>query len=228
MNKKILGLVLATTFSMGAANAATVSFTDTINTQVTNWGPTALSVNQFDSSLGALTSVRIDFSGNVDGTVKVESLDAATATVTSNVRSDLSLDLSSLSISDIILLGVGNTDVRSVGAYDGTLDFGGTSGFGPVSLSGTDLGFLTTSDVTDLGLFTGAGTISFNASATGLSSATGAGNLITQFSTNAGTALKVTYTYNAAPTSNVPEPASLALLVLGFGLMGVTRRNKKA
>jgi hypothetical protein len=229
MTKKILAAaIIGLAGATGAAsvNAGTISFTDTIATQSTGWGPTSLTVNQFDSSLGSLTAVEIIFSGNVEGTAKTESLDADISTVTANLSADLTLDLTSLTTSDIILLGVGDSSVHNYTAFDGATDFAGTSG-ASAALSGTDSDSLTTTAAADLALFTGLGTISFDAGAVGASSATGAGNLITQFITNAGAGIEVIYTYDTGTT--VPAPAPLALMAFGLlGLAGVVRSKKSA
>jgi hypothetical protein len=71
-----------------AAQAATVSYgttpasTSTLTTglQTTNF-TSSLTLPKFNSTLGTLTSVAIDFAGGVTSTIKFESLDAAPSTI---------------------------------------------------------------------------------------------------------------------------------------------------
>jgi hypothetical protein len=225
MTKKILAAAIISLAGATGVNAGTISFTDTIATQSTNWGPQSLTVDQFDSSLGTLTAVQIIFSGDVDGTARTENLDADAAVVTATLSADLSLDLSSLTTPDILLLGVGDSSTHNFAAHDGTIDFGGTSG-ATVALSGTDSDSLITTDIADLAMFTGLSTISFSADAVGVSSATGAGNITSNFATNAGAGIEVIYTFDTG-TTTVPVPAPLALMAFGLlGLAGVVRSKK--
>jgi len=232
---KLLNLVSAGALlvGVGGVNAATITFTDSIATQSTNWLDVELTVSQFDGSLGTLTAVEIVLIGSVSGTANAESLDAAPANLTLDLRGDIELDLTSLSVANILLVDVGDTGAPSVSAFVGDIDFAGASGVS-MDLSGSDTDSASTTDVGDLAFFTGGGTVSFLASATGKSSGTGAGNLITQFQTQAGAEMRVTYTYDEAPPpppppGTVPTPAPLALMALGLiGIAGFARRSRVA
>ena len=200
--------VQAATISHGPFNIALSS---------TNWA-NSLNVPQFNPALGTLTQIDFSLSGHVEGTAKFESLDASPATINLSLQATISLqrpDLSSL----VTVIPVANTS-DNVSAYDNTMDFDGSSGKTYSGLSGNDtLMFSSPPPLADLALFTGVGSINLPVSATGSSSGSGAGNLITQFLTSASAEASVTYHYTPAP-----EPASLALLALG-GSVALRRRR---
>ena len=225
--KKISLLTIISTLAL-SVNAATVSFMDTINLQMTNWTET-LTVDKFDSSLGTLTSISFTLEGTVEGAANYESLDAGPANVT--------LDLSA--IIEVNRPGGGTliVDVQplanvtdSADPFDGAIDFGGTSGNSFPGLTDTDTDAAVSSAAADLALFTGnAGdTITLDATASGMSTGSGAGNLVTQFMTSASANLTVEYTFDEAPPVNpVPEPGTMFLMGAGIlGLIGIRKRRK--
>ena len=115
---------------------------------------------------------------------------------------------------------VNNSDAAT--AFDGTIDFAGTSGKAYENLSGTDTASDNTTDSGDLALFTAMSlgeTISLPVTAVGSSSGSGAGNLLLLFNTFAGADIKVMYEYEL-----IPAPGALALLGLG-GLVATRRRR---
>jgi hypothetical protein len=206
-------------FSVSAAvQAATVSFSDSIPVQPTNFS-SSVSVSKFDPSLGTLLSIQFDLAGAVEGSARFESLDAAPATVTMNLSAQIALQRPDNSTLVVVLPLVQTVD--NVTAFDGTIDFGGTSGrtYSGLSNSASN-SFTSPPPISDLALFTGLGNITLPVVATGMSSGSGAGNLILQFNTSAGADVMVTYTYEP-----IPEPASLALL--GFGMLTVLRRRRR-
>ncbi len=216
MIKKLAFIAGATMLAL-SAQAATVSYSDSIANTTTNWVD-ALTLQQFDSSLGTLTGVRFSYSGTVSTTFRLESLDNAPATVTVNSAGNL---VFGGPISDT-LFAAGSTS-QNLAAFDGTIDFGGTSGaiVGPVN--GSDSGI---ADILgSFSAFIGGGTFDISVAGNGTSGATGAGNLITQINTLAGAAITVTYTYDT-PTTPVPEPTSLALFGLALAGVAASRRRK--
>jgi len=215
------GLVLG---FASTANAASISFSDEYPAgasggavATTNWTQT-LTVSQFDASLGPLQSVSITLEGLIDGTGAAESEDGSPSVITLELGVGFTADLSALTIADLVV-DVAASDTFNATAFDGVIDFAGTSGISGVPLSGSDTGGTSTSNAADLALFTGLGTISFDITADGQSTATGAGNVISQFATNGGAILTVTYNYG-----EIPAPAPLALLALG--MLGIARARR--
>ena len=100
----------------------------------------------------------------------------------------------------------------------GDIDFGGPSGNSFLDLSGDDSDSnLITADLAD---FIGLGTIDLPVIGTGMSTGTGAGNLITQFTTDASAEIELIYDFTPIveppPTGGVPEPMTSSLAALGL------------
>ena len=207
-----------------SAQAATISFSDSKAMATTNWTD-VLSFSKFDTSLGTLTSIKFDLSGAVQGSGNAESLDAAASDVSLSLGALLGLtrpDGSTLVVTNPLF-----SQVFNFSAFDGSINFSGTSGGSTGTVSANGANFFVSSSASDFSLFSalGGGTINLGLNAVGNSSGTGAGNLVTQFNTAAAGNVVVTYTYTSA--SVVPEPATLATLIAGLGLMGAVRRRSK-
>ena len=225
MKKTFAALALAAGLvPFASVHAATISYTDSKAMTTTNWTD-LLSFAKFDSNLGTLTSIRFDLSGVVQGVGNAESLDSSASTVTLSLGSLLSLtrpDHTTLVVTNPVF-----SQAFNFTAFDGGINFGGTSGgtTGVVSANGSN--FFVSTNASDFALFSavGGGTIDLGLGAVGASSGNGSGNLITQFNTAASGVAKVTYDYT--PSGTVPEPASLALLCGGLGVIGAARRRGK-
>ncbi len=211
-------------FAATAAEAGMVTYSDSISQTTTNWS-NVLTVSKFDTSLGTLNSVTITFGGSVVSNAKVESLDATSSTITAKSSAELKL-----SYSDGTLLfdeTPTNSKTFNASAFDGMIDFGGTSGhsFGNVTatISPNDMTVLTSG--AEFAAFQGTGTYSFSTSTNDHSSTTGAGNLISQISTTAGDSVSVTYDYT--PTSSVPEPSTAVTAAIGVVVCGLVHRLRR-
>ncbi|MBD2386810.1 choice-of-anchor E domain-containing protein [Cylindrospermum sp. FACHB-282] len=227
MNTKLFnGLVAATTLAgvvatAGSASAASLSYTTSTPTQKTNVINQALSIQQFDSSLGTLESVVLDFSGDLAGNAKFESMDALPATINVTWGGILSIVNSNLNLAGLSPIYITQNMSYDVSADDETLDFGGTSGKTINNLTASSSQTKTFNSASDLGIFTGLGNVNFLYSAQAVSSFTGTGNITSVATTLANAKLKVTYNYKS-----VPEPSALfgIGLIAGFGLWS---KNKK-
>lgn len=197
-----------------SVNAATISTEVTLPLHKTNWSST-LNVPEFDASLGTLTGIAFQLSYTVDRTVKMENMDDDPSVLSTQLTVNVMLqrpDASSILSGSSIF-----TTSDTLPGYDGTMDFGGTSG---KVFEDEQVKQITGSSSTpaDLALFTGSASDALPISFSALSQANGDGNVITQFVTRTSADLLVTYTYT------VPEPATMAMLAAG--MLALIRRRK--
>jgi len=214
----VAGVALAATAT--AANATTAIFVSNIVPLTsTNFGGFALNLQQFNPTWGTLTGISVHLHGNILGSASAENIGGA-ATVTLNLSATLTLtrpDNSTIVVTTPVV-----NKIASLSAFDGMVDYGGTSGVAYLNQSAHADNTVALS-AGDFTLFTGFGNVSGLLNGSGASAATGAGNLATLFLTQAGGFADVTYTYT--PTIRTPEPAALALLGLGMGVLGFARRR---
>ncbi|MGB6169449.1 MAG: choice-of-anchor E domain-containing protein [Geitlerinemataceae cyanobacterium] len=216
----------ATLLPVGVAQAVTLTFTDSVDSARTNF-TSDVSIPQFDSSLGELTNIFIELAGSVSGSIQLESTDADSSNVTANLVSEIKLqrpDMSDL----VVVLPTASEDANFT-AFDGTVDFGGTSGLTSNNLSETATESILLTDPSDFGIFLGTGNLVLPVAALGRSNASGSGNLATVFQTFAGADITVSYEYTERPTA-VPEPNAPmgALALVGLGMMAKRKLAKKA
>jgi hypothetical protein len=188
-----------------AATAATQQVTANFSPFTTGGGQTQ-SVAQFNPALGTLNSVQVILNGKLNSDVRVENLDAAPSTVNAQVNGNLSLQGPGgtlLSVSPTI-----SENSTSLSPYDGTLDYGGTSGhnFGEQSASAQQSITLTN----NLSAWEGTGNVALTESAQSTSTVSGSGNEQVHICSEGSGTVTVIYNYTPAPPPAPPPvpPAS--------------------
>jgi hypothetical protein len=202
-----------------AAMADTVSFSDSVAVQLTDWS-LSVSIPRFDPGLGTLDSIDFSVDGHVEGSVQFESLDSSPSTVMTTLAATIALLRPDNS--EIVSVFPAFATSDNVLEFDGNIDFGGDSGRSYFDIV-ADLSNSHTSPLplSDLALFTGFGNIILPVTANAASTVSGAGNLIGIISTLAGADIMVTYNYT------VPEPATAFLAVVAGAYMLRYRRSPR-
>ncbi len=222
MKHVLAGSALAFTALTLPATAASLSYTDSVSLQRTNWSET-LSVSQFDTSLGTLNFVTIALEGILAGDSGAESLEAGASVVTLNLRTLVTASTTALGTVASALPESSIT--QGLAAFDSVLDFAGPSGFrvNGQSATNTTTSVLTGSDMAE---FIGTDTVDLTIDSLGLSFGFGAGSVVQLFITDAAANLTVTYDYTEVPPiAPVPLPAGLPLLLVGLGALGLARKR---
>lgn len=194
------------------ANAATLTYTAAYQPTRTNITNAILSIEKFNSSLGALNSVKLEFTGSMIGDTRFENEDASPQIITVDLSGLLTL--AAPNNNTLFELTPQKTTEYNVTEFDGELDFGGTSGRIIDGLQTQETASKTLTDSTSLAAFVGTDTLDFLFSAQAKSKVEGSGNIFSGIRTSAGSSITVIYDYTEAPTK-VPESS----MVLGLGLI---------
>lgn len=167
-----------------------------------------------------LDMVRLILKADTTGWMGAENLSKVSST-TATLNFKCNVELRKADTTLLLTANAGTTEVATLGAYDGVIDWAGTSGkkWDPVNATQTVTIDLLGVDMAD---FVGSGQITLYVSAFGASSASGGGNLVSIFADQQALAT-VTVEYYAEE-GNIPEPG--ALVLLAGGLLGLVRRKR--
>lgn len=226
MNKTIKVMVAGAMLSLGvAAHAASTTASSVWVYNATNLydaddNPISspITLAAFDTSLGTLQSVQYTIYANISGDLYAENKEAGSRTLTIGGGATLSLSSSGPSFTQDVV----TTNSVLLGGYDGSVDFGGTSGTivhitTPVSVSAVSQVYSSSDASWNPNYFTSNLTFDL----TGVAVATGPGNAA--YMSDPTVDVQVVATYIYAP---VPEPETYGMLLAGLGMMGVVARRK--
>jgi hypothetical protein len=222
--KKLTTLLAGMALAAGA-NAATVAFTDSFGLATTNWTH-LLGASQFNPALGTLNSATFTFTDDIVQSFKAENTGAVADILTPVAGAQFLFRKSLATLLTTTLSGTGTS--FNATSFDGVSNFAGTSGtnFGNVTVNGNGTITLTGASLAAL-IGTGTlGSVGYDVRAIGSGSiASDNGNLDASISTQARYNLRLVYDYTA-PTTQVPEPGSMALF--GAALAGLAFIRRKA
>jgi hypothetical protein len=190
-----------------SAALSTISVTTSLSPQTADFSNQPLAFQQFDSGLGNLKSVRIIVHGNSTLTQQFENTSDQDLNIHSHQTVDFILELPDAA-TQILEDREAVSHSYSLSAFDGNVDFGGTSG------STTQYGITTTNqkllkDQAKLAMFTGSGLadIFLSATTTFQASKKTTDQLLAQAQALAGADVTIIYSYIAA----APEPGCYGL-----------------
>jgi len=168
-----------------------------------------LSFAQFDSSLGTLESIELSFASSLVLSGSVTNISSASHNYTLNGSSKATLIGNGFNFSET--LASGPISIGTIGKH-------ATKLLAPISGAGSDSATILSGFTPYLGL----GTVDFTFASTKNFNLTPAAATLDLLAKVGGSAT-LTYNYEAA----VPEPASWALMLFGFGGMGAVMRVRR-
>jgi len=206
--------------ALAVAFAAPAQATEFI-TQTINVAPTAapdsqvISFAQFDSALGTLESITLSFASSLIANGSVTNTSGASHSYTLNQDSSASLTGNGFSFNQV--LASGTVATGSIAAH-------ATKALAPIS--GSNSGFATI--VTGFDPYVGTGTVDFTFGSTKNFTLTPSAATLNLLALVGGAAT-LTYNYSlpVTPPTDVPEPASWAMMLFGFGGMGALMRRRR-
>jgi hypothetical protein len=208
IRSSVFGTLLVAALATLPARAGTLCQTRAVQPTPTNW-VSSMTFQKFDPSLGVLTSVSLQLTGTVQGSVSLESTDTGPTTIQTNYQAFLTVQRPDLTT--LVAVAPSTNFSDNLGPADGMLDFGGVSGTQHLGIALSQMVTVTAPPpASDLTLFSGAGTITLPVIGTASSTSIGSGNLITQFISSAGATAVLCYEY--APDCNgngVPDAVDI-------------------
>jgi hypothetical protein len=157
-------------------------------------------IDQFNPALGTLEAVYLTIGGTVSAGFSVENEDSSPALLT--VDQDVGLSL--IVAGDTAAVDAPFSTSLTLGAYDGTADFAGSSGTIVQDQTLLPATVSTLLDSADLAAFTGSGTLSATIGSSGTASLEGPAELLARLTADAGATASVSYAYMPAGVSVDP------------------------
>jgi hypothetical protein len=205
----------------GAANAASLSYANSVDYNLTDIIDAPLSIQQFDASLGTLKGVTIGFTGDILGNAGFENRGQSPAAVRVTLASELSLKLNNQSL---FVLNPEDSFTYQVARYDSLTDYSGASGRTLSNLTTTQSDTQSFTNAQFLQSFIGNGNIDFLFSTSANSVVTGPGNIASYIDTLAKANITLTYDYDEV--ESIPESSTTLGVVLIAGLCLLSQRKK--
>ncbi|WP_424098361.1 choice-of-anchor E domain-containing protein [Moorena producens] len=189
--------------------ANTIVACDIIPRQATNWTET-LNVQKFDSAMGSLAKVELTLSTLIEQQLIYENTGDQPKTITVNQEGEVSVSLPDTNAK--FTRNYNQSTDFNLPAYDGNLDFGGTSG----GTTPTSLAYEThTEEYTNLADFISSSspveTVSIGVNTTSAASFINSDNASTGSTSEATAGLCVTYTYSLIPEEPSPEAGNIVI-----------------
>lgn len=214
--KKLLSAVCGLLIWASVTPAATISYSSSASTAVTP-DTFAFSLQQFDTSLGTLNSINIQFDVLVSGDFTVTNGNPThDGTLTGLLQSTFTLDGPG---------GLGTLSTLNPSASLGSHNVaaGTTYSFSVLGVSASDSYAVS---LADFGLFVGGGTVDFSSFFTSFTSPVANFTPITFLQDLFGQAeVTITYDYNS---SEVPEPATFAIAGVGLAVIAIKARRRRS